>query len=256
MERPIQHSWSRQIVLLTDIDPGEEFYFLCKRLIDTVVSLIALIVLMPLMLLVGALIVLESPGPVIFSQKRVGARRRRRHGRTEWEIVTFTFYKFRSMYHNSDPTIHRQFMEAFIRDDQEKMLQIQENTSAPAANGSKPKVLKLLNDPRITRIGKIIRKTSLDELPQLWNVLKGDMTLVGPRPPIPYEVEEYDGWQRERLEAIPGLTCLWQVEGRSAVGFDDQVRLDVEYIEKQSLWLDLKILFQTVPAVLAGKGAR
>jgi lipopolysaccharide/colanic/teichoic acid biosynthesis glycosyltransferase len=252
MERPIPRSWSRQAILLTDIFSEEEVYFFCKRLIDIVVSLIAFIVLMPLMLIVAVSIALESPGPVIFSQKRVGARRRRRRGRTEWEIVTFTFYKFRSMHYDNNPTIHKQFMKAFIKGDQQEMLRVQNGASA---NGSKPKALKLVNDPRITRVGKIIRKTSLDELPQLWNVLKGDMSLVGPRPPIPYEVEEYEDWQRRRLEAIPGLTCLWQVDGRSTVSFNDQVRLDVEYIEKQSLWLDFRVLLQTIPAVVAGKGA-
>jgi lipopolysaccharide/colanic/teichoic acid biosynthesis glycosyltransferase len=252
MEQPILRPWPQQIIPLAG-HPEKEVYFFCKRLIDIVVALIAFIVLTPLLLLIAALIALESPGPVIFAQKRVGARRRRRRGRIEWQPVTFTFYKFRSMYHNNDPITHKQFMKALIKGDQQEMLRIQNGTSAPPANGSQPKILKLINDPRITRVGKIIRKTSLDELPQLWNVLKGDMTLVGPRPPIPYEVEEYNDWQKRRLGATPGLTCLWQVSGRNVIGFDGQVRLDVEYIEKQSLGLDLKILIQTVPAVLTGK---
>lgn len=254
MERPITQSWPRQTIQPSEVYSREDLYFLCKRILDFTLALIALIVLAIPMAFVAMLIALETPGPVIFSQKRIGARRRKRHGRVEWETVNFTFYKFRSMYHNSDSTVHQQFMKAFIKNDRQKLAQVQNSISPAADNGSE--VSKLVNDPRITKVGRIIRKTSIDELPQLWNVIKGNMSLVGPRPSVSYELEEYNDWQKKRLEAIPGLTCLWQVNGRSATDFDGQVALDIEYIEKRSLWMDIKILFLTIPAVLACKGAR
>jgi exopolysaccharide biosynthesis polyprenyl glycosylphosphotransferase len=204
-----------------------------KRLLDFVVSASALLVVSPLFLLFAIMIKRSSPGPVLFVQERLG-----RDGRP------FKFYKFRSMVHNSDDTIHRQFAAMFINGDE----------GGCAASNSGEKVFKLKRDPRITPIGAFLRRTSLDELPQLLNILKGDMSLVGPRPPIAYEIESYQPWHMERLKAVPGLTGLWQVSGRSSVSFDEMVRLDIRYINEWSLWRDLAIIAKTVPVVLRGTG--
>lgn len=193
-----------------------------KRLFDVTVSLAALIFLSPVMLLTALAIKLDSPGPVIFKQKRVG-----KNG------VEFDFYKFRSMVADAE----------------------QLRNELAAANEADGPVFKIREDPRITRTGKFIRKYSIDELPQLMNVLKGDMSLVGPRPPLPREVEEYGNIEWRRMEVIPGITGLWQVSGRSEVSFNKWMELDVYYIEHWSFWFDLKILLQTIPVVLTGKGA-
>lgn len=217
-------------------------YFFCKRAMDLILSTLALIVLSPLMLLIAILIKLDSPGPIIFVQQRVGARRRFKDRGTVWEIRNFPMYKFRSMVRDADPSVHRAHVQALIHE--------RENTHY----GSKLP-FKLSNDPRVTRVGRILRKTSLDELPQLINVIKGMMSLVGPRPVPPYEMAEYQGWQRERLAALPGITGLWQANGRGRASIDDMVRMDIEYIHRQSLWLDIKILLLTIPAVLSRHGA-
>jgi lipopolysaccharide/colanic/teichoic acid biosynthesis glycosyltransferase len=176
----------------------------------------------------------SSPGPVLFRQERIG-----RFGRP------FTFLKFRSMYANNDPKIHREFMKRVINGEHDG-----------SGDTTESKVYKMTDDPRITRVGRFLRRTSLDELPQFFNALKGDMSLVGPRPPLPYECAEYDVWHRRRvLEARPGLTGLWQVTGRSRVSFDDMVRLDLQYVRTWSLWLDIKILLKTPIAVLRGGDA-
>jgi len=193
-----------------------------KRCIDVVFSSIALILLAPLLLLIAIAIKLDSKGPVIYKQTRIGKDGRK-----------FTFYKFRSMYEGAD-----------------KMRQQLEHL-----NEASGPIFKIKNDPRITRVGRFIRKTSLDELPQFFNVLKGEMSIVGPRPPLPCEVEKYTPYQRQRLSVVPGLTCLWQISGRSNIGFDRWVELDLEYIRKQSLWLDFVIILKTIPAVLKGTGA-
>lgn len=211
-----------------------ETFFACpmsiwKRLIDIVGSVIALIVLSPGILLIALGIKLSSPGPVIFKQERLGLMERR-----------FNFLKFRSMCVNQEADLHRRYVEQFIK------------------NGSayEGQVYKIRDDPRVTSIGKFLRKTSLDELPQLINVLKGEMSLVGPRPPLPYECVYYDCWHTRRvLHVKPGITGLWQVKGRSRTTFDDMVRLDLKYSREWSLWLDFKILLQTPLAVLSGKGA-
>jgi lipopolysaccharide/colanic/teichoic acid biosynthesis glycosyltransferase len=206
-----------------------------KRAIDIAGSLVGLIALSPVFALIAALIKLTSEGPVFFRQARVG-----QFGRT------FTFYKFRTMYVSNDPSIHKEYVKRFI------------SGKAPAKNddGLPAPVYKIADDPRVTRIGKYLRKTSLDEFPQLFNVLKGDMSLVGPRPPVPYECALYDLWHRRRLlEAKPGITGLWQVMGRSKTLFDDMVRLDLRYARSWSLWLDLKILMKTPRAVVSGEGA-
>src|SRR6202165_2451708 len=187
------------------------------------------------MLIIAAAIRITSSGPVIFKQARLGKRG-----------VPFVFYKFRSMSVNADDRIHRAYVASLISGDHEGINQ---------GNTAKP-LYKLKSDPRVTRVGRVIRKTSMDELPQLFNVLKGDMSLVGPRPPIPYEAEKYEAWHLRRiLEIRPGITGLWQVEGRSKTSFDDMVRLDLRYIRDCSLMLDLKILIKTVKVVLRCDGA-
>lgn len=223
-------------------------YFLCKRCMDLAVSLLAHIALLPILIGIAIAVKLDSPGPVLFVQERVGSRRRSENGYAWWEPCTFQFYKFRTMQTNVDQELHRRFMEAYIAGDQEAMRALQPDPES--ATG-----YKLNGDKRITRIGKFLRKTSLDELPQLWNVIKGDMSVVGPRPAIPYEVEAYSAEHLRRLNTIPGITGLWQVRGRAELSFDDAIRLDLEYIEKQSIWLDFKILILTVRAVLSGRGA-
>ena len=197
--------------------------YVCKRLTDIVGASVALLLLSPLCLVVIAAIKLESPGPVFFSQQRVG----------RWGTF-FKMYKFRSMY-----------VDAEAR----KAELLKTNEMAGGV------IFKMKSDPRITRVGTFIRKYSIDELPQLLNVLCGDMSLVGPRPPLPSEVNEYSIEDRRRLEVVPGITCIWQVSGRSEIPFDQQVQLDVEYIESQSFFQDIKILLKTIPAVLMGKGA-
>jgi len=195
---------------------------LLKRLFDVSVSLIGLIFISPVFLAVVAAIKLNSPGPVIFKQKRVG-----KNGKL------FDFYKFRSMVVNAEEL----------------------RVELAAANEADGPVFKIRQDPRITRVGRFIRKYSIDELPQLLNVIKGDMSLVGPRPPLPNEVEEYGNIEWRRLEVIPGITGLWQISGRSEISFKKWMELDVYYIENWSFWLDLKIILQTIPVVLRGNGA-
>jgi lipopolysaccharide/colanic/teichoic acid biosynthesis glycosyltransferase len=207
-----------------------------KRMIDVVGSLLLLAALSPVFLLIAAAIKLTSRGPILFRQKRIGE-----HG------TPFTFLKFRSMYLNNDPSEHREYVRQLIAGQAEK------KSNGTAGAGA---VFKLTNDPRITPVGRILRRSSLDELPQLINVLRGEMSLVGPRPPVPYEVEAYATWHRRRLlEAKPGITGLWQVYGRSRVEFDDMVRLDLRYARDCSPLLDLKILLQTPKAVMSGDGA-
>ena len=205
-----------------------------KRIFDCFFAALALLVLAPLLLLVALAIALDSRGPVIHRQKRLG-----RGG------VPFTFYKFRSMWSDVDHCIHRDFVLGLIRD----------GDAQPAPPGSNP--YKLSGDARITRVGRFIRKTSIDELPQLFNVLRGDMSLVGPRPPLPYEAANYEPWHLRRILGIqPGITGLWQVEGRSRVGFNEMVRMDLRYLRKCSFGLDLRILVRTVRVVLMCDGAR
>ncbi len=203
-----------------------------KRVMDIVASVLALIVFSPLFLAIVVAIKLTSKGPMIFRQERLG-----QFGKS------FTFLKFRSMYENNDPTIHEEFMKHVIHGEYKD------------GNDGKA-VYKMKDDPRITKVGRFLRHTSLDELPQFINVLKGDMSLVGPRPPLAYECQQYDLWHRRRvLEVKPGITGLWQVNGRSRVRFDDMVRLDLRYVRTCSLWLDIRILLQTPKAVFFGNDA-
>jgi diguanylate cyclase (GGDEF)-like protein len=221
-------------------------YFLGKRCMDLIVSLLLLVVTFPLLLLIALAIKMDSPGPVLFRQPRVGLRKRVVDGEEVWELSTFTMHKFRTMCHEQGRGMHWQFMKALIEADEGKIARL--------TNDSASVIKKLTRDPRITRIGRVLRKTTLDELPQVWNVIKGEMSLVGPRPPIVYEVAEYEPRHWRRLEAIPGCTGLWQVTGWCTRGFDEQVDIDMRYIEQQSLWLDIKILLKTLPAVLSRKG--
>ena len=220
---------------LVSRDKGQRSVLIVKRTIDIVGSSIMLILLAPLFLVIALIIKLTSRGPVFYRQQRVG-----RYGQT------FTFLKFRSMYVNNDSNVHKDFVTRLIAS--------KAGETAPKETGES--VYKLTNDKRITRVGKILRRTSLDELPQFLNVLKGEMSLVGPRPPIPYELAAYQTWHRHRLLAVkPGITGLWQVMGRSSVRFDEMVRLDLRYASTWTPWLDLKILLRTPGAVIRGSGA-
>jgi lipopolysaccharide/colanic/teichoic acid biosynthesis glycosyltransferase len=204
-----------------------------KRSIDVLGSLCALIVLAPLFVLIAIAVKLTSKGPVLFKQARLG-----RYG------VPFTFLKFRSMYDKSDARIHQEYVRQLIAEEKSGEKQTAEG------------VYKIQSDPRITPLGRFLRKSSLDEIPQFFNVLGGEMSLVGPRPPIPYEVESYDLWHRRRfLEAKPGITGLWQIEGRSRVKFAEMVRLDLKYVKTWTPWGDIKILLRTPLALLKGTGA-
>lgn len=197
--------------------------FIVKRTFDVTVASIVMLLLSPLFLLVVLVIRLDSPGSILFSQDRVG-----KNGRV------FKMWKFRSMYIDAE----------------------QRKAELMKHNQMKGGVLfKMKNDPRITRVGRFIRKFSIDELPQFINVFLGDMSLVGPRPPLPVEVAQYTPYQRQRLEVIPGITCIWQVSGRSEVSFAQQVEMDIEYISTQSFWQDITLLLKTVPAVLSARGA-
>jgi exopolysaccharide biosynthesis polyprenyl glycosylphosphotransferase len=207
---------------------------LYKRVFDVAAAWLLLILLSPLLLIVAVLIKIESFGPIIYKQERIGENGR-----------PFTFLKFRSMRADTDATLHKAHMARLIK----------ENLSPAQLEGNGGGSLKMADDPRITRVGRIIRKTSIDELPQLINVLRGEMSLVGPRPALPYEVELYEEWHKRRLEALPGITGWWQVKGRNRVSFDEMVRMDLYYIEHTSFWLDLKILLLTPGAALSGEGA-
>ena len=193
-----------------------------KRAIDILLSIILLILLSPIFLLTALCIKMEDRGELFYSQTRVG----------KWGKF-FTMYKFRSMCLNAEQR-------------KNEILNMNETGGV---------IFKMKKDPRITRTGTVIRKLSIDELPQLWNVFKGDMSLVGPRPPVPEEVEQYQYLERKRLNVVPGITCIWQVSGRSNIKFKQQVQMDVEYIENQSIMNDIKLLLKTIPAVLSGKGA-
>lgn len=220
---------------LVDMDDRKRAALLLKRGIDIVGSGAALILLSPVFLILAALIKLTSRGPVFFKQQRLGQFQ-----------VPFGFLKFRSMYVSTNAEIHKEYVKKFIAG------QAEPNVS----HGNQRRVYKLTNDPRVTWIGKFMRRTSLDEIPQFWNVLVGQMSLVGPRPPIGYELEAYEVWHRRRLlEAKPGITGLWQVHGRSRTTFDDMVRLDLSYSRTCSPISDIKILLKTPRAVFSGDGA-
>lgn len=202
-----------------------------KRAFDLFFSAFVLVFGFPFFMLIAALIKLTSSGPVLFVQERVGLNGK-----------PFRLYKFRTMANGNSDDVHRTFAENFIKG------------NMSGENGSREKCFKMVQDPRVTSIGRFLRKTSLDELPQFINVLKGQMSVVGPRPPLTYEIDHYKEWHKKRLTVRPGLTGLWQVSGRSTVPFDEMVMLDVYYIEHWSLVLDLKIVLRTVPVMFAGSG--
>lgn len=212
--------------------PRKTWYPVLKRVLDIVAATVLLLLLSPLLLIIALVIKVTSPGPAILVQERTGK------GGT-----VFPFYKFRSMYNNCDQAADKRFARDYI------------NGSLPSANPGDG-VFKTANDKRLTRVGRFLRKASLDELPQLFNVLKGDMSLVGPRPSMPYEVDVYKPWHFRRLQVLPGMTGLAQINGRSSLTFKEIVRIDVKYIEQCSLVLDAKILLNTIPVVLSTRGAR
>ncbi len=207
------------MLLVQPISPG-------KRFLDIVGASVGLIVLSPLFLLLAVFIKIVSPGPVFFKQQRIGAGGK-----------PFLFWKFRTMRVNADTQVHQKYLAELIK------------SSEKGGNNAKP-MNKLENDPRVIPFGKYIRKSCLDELPQLINVLRGEMSLVGPRPPIPYEVQEYANWHRERLDIVPGMTGLWQVSGKNRLSFTEMLRLDIRYMKKATVWTDLKILFKTPSAIV------
>ena len=198
------------------------FYEVIKRLIDIVCSFLGVLVLSPLFIIIAIIIKMTSKGPVFFSQKRVG-----KNGKE------FDMYKFRSMVVNAEEL-------------KEKLA---------AKNEMSGPMFKMKDDPRVTKVGKFIRKTSIDELPQLWNVLKGDMSLVGPRPSLPKEVAQFEDWMYKRLEVKPGLTCYWQVSGRNNIDFEDWMKLDIKYVDERSTWIDIKLIFKTVGVLFGDKNA-
>jgi lipopolysaccharide/colanic/teichoic acid biosynthesis glycosyltransferase len=237
---------ARPVVLVAS-SPGGAPYFALKRAMDVLLVLLLSPLALPIVLVVGIIVRIDSPGPALFTQQRISARRRRRGGDLVWELQPFTFYKLRTMARNADPTLHRTYLDAYIAGDEEAIERLNEGGS----DGS----YKLAKDPRVTRVGATIRALSLDELPQLWNVLKGDMSLVGPRPPIDYEVERYSKDQLQRLAGPAGLTGWWQVNGRATVTFEEMVALDTSYLSQRSLLHDLTILVRTLGVVVKREGA-
>jgi lipopolysaccharide/colanic/teichoic acid biosynthesis glycosyltransferase len=234
-----QRDWTADQRLYPDLNhktPRKRLTLTIKRAMDFGASALILLTISPILAAIAVIIKLTSKGPVVFRQERLGQSGAR-----------FNCLKFRTMYANNDPKIHQEYIAQFIAG--------KEGAAGQQDDGKKP-VYKITNDPRVTPIGRLLRKTSLDELPQFWNVLRGEMSLVGPRPPVPYEFEIYDTWHRRRvLELKPGITGLWQVSGRSSTSFDDMVRLDLRYCRSWSLWLDIKILLATPTAIFSGQGA-
>jgi len=236
--------------------PYRREYQIAKRIMDVALCLLALPVALPVMAICALAILLDSSGPVLFVQERVGKGGHR-----------FRMYKFRTMEHNLDNSSHQAFMKAYVngkvdgdageagKNGNVRCLSIRPSVSAPFGNNGNGKMYKPIRASQVTRVGRILRKASLDELPQILNVLKGEMSLVGPRPNVAWEVEEYHSWHHERLEVLPGITGLAQVKGRSSNSFDRIVQYDIEYIENQSLATDLKILWWTAKTVRLGEGA-
>jgi lipopolysaccharide/colanic/teichoic acid biosynthesis glycosyltransferase len=236
---------SQQLAGTTEAGAG---YRIAKRAVDLLLASLAIVLLSPLLLLLAVAIAVDSPGPVIFSQQRVRGRRRRDGGESVWQTEPFTLFKFRTMRFRSDHSIHREYMAAYLAGDEKRLRELRPEWKE--GDSYRP-----ANDPRVTRLGAILRKFSLDEIPQLWNVIRGEMSLVGPRPPVPYEVEMYSERALRRLACKPGLTGWAQVRGRTSIGFEEVVRLDLDYVDRRSTLFDLKILFLTIPVVLSRRGA-
>ena len=261
LRNPVHQHGKKPMDMLT---ADRRAYYAVKRAMDIFLAVFLLIVTLPITLLAGIAIYIYSPGPIFFIQERVGARRRTRGKDTSWEPVKFRCFKFRTMKLNCDSSVHQAYIRALIENNEKEMQAVQERATEPrqlarqekekaAADPTQPR--KLTHDARIIRPGRLLRKLSIDELPQLINVLRGDMSMIGPRPAIPYEVEMYKPWHLLRLQAQPGLTGLQQVTARCTTDFDEQVRLDIEYIRRQSIWLDLKIAIKTPLAILFARGA-
>jgi exopolysaccharide biosynthesis polyprenyl glycosylphosphotransferase len=208
------------------------FNWAMKRAFDLAFAAAVLFLLSPVFVLIALAVKLTSQGPVLFRQVRIG-----HNGRA------FEFLKFRSMYVKNDATVHQRYTADWIYG------QVTPDGSAAMQTA----VYKIISDPRVTWVGRVLRRTSLDELPQFWNVLRGEMSVVGPRPPLPYEVERYTEWHKRRLDVLPGITGLWQVSGRNALSFEEMIRLDIRYIENWSIRQDLSIVWRTIPAMLLGK---
>jgi lipopolysaccharide/colanic/teichoic acid biosynthesis glycosyltransferase len=222
--------------------PSRTFYHNAKRATDLVLTALLLIVLAPLLAITAVAVKLDSPGPILFSQERIGTRRVRRDGMTRWRLEPFKFFKFRSMIADADSGIHERHIAAIA--------------NRPAKSGpSDTGPIKLERDPRITRVGRYLRLTSIDELPQLINVLRGEMSLVGPRPVPLYEFARYRPEHMRRFTVLPGISGLWQVRGRCALSFWEMVSCDLEYADEQSFWTDLKIMVRTIPALVSTRGA-
>ncbi len=206
-------------------------YLPVKRALDLCLALFSILLFGPLMLAIALGIRISSPGPILYRQKRIGK-----------DGIPFDMLKFRSMQVKNNSDLHREYVQKLIK-----------NNTGPLDLGKNS--LKLTGDSRITGVGKYLRKFSLDELPQFFNVLKGEMSIVGPRPPLPYEYEVYEEWHKQRLAVLPGITGLWQVTGRNVVAFDEMVHMDLEYIQSMNIWLDLKIIYLTPIEMIIGKGA-
>jgi lipopolysaccharide/colanic/teichoic acid biosynthesis glycosyltransferase len=229
-----------------DPRPPSVSYRVFKRLLDIFISATTLFFLTPILAICGLLVRLETRGPALYKQKRVGLKKGDDGNAEEVELGEFELLKLRTMRCDADAKVHREFVQAFIARNESKMNSIQGDNSSAR---------KLTRDTRVTKVGRFLRRSSLDEFPQLFNVIKGDMSLVGPRPALSYETDVYEDWHRKRLMVKPGVTGLWQVTSRSSAEFDEMVRMDIWYIENRSLLLDLKILLKTPLAILSTKGA-
>ena len=227
---------------------GNPGYHLVKRVLDLLAATVLSLVAVPVMLMVALAIRIDGPGPILFKQERVRGRRIKVDGHREWQLETFTMYKFRTMHPTATDELHRRYIAAYLAGDEPAMAELRPGDDTGGT-------YKLSDDPRITRVGRPIRKLSLDELPQLWNVLTGQMALVGPRPPLCYEVADYEEHHLRRLAARPGITGWWQVNGRSETSFEEMMRLDLEYLDRRSLWLDIVIILRTLPAIVSTRGA-
>ena len=245
---------SPETATLIDVLPGREIpdlssvssyrrlaYLLLKRLLDLIVAPILLCIATPVIMIASVLIRIDSRGPAIFIQERVGARYRFKDGRIVWQICLFRCYKLRTMLSGADPSVHKEYLREF-------------RNGYPGESASCAP-FKLSQDSRVTRVGQFLRKTSLDELPQLWNVMKGEMSLVGPRPVPAYEVELYDSPHHARLAGRPGITGMWQVYGRSRVTFERMIQMDIDYVQRSSILFDIKLLLLTVTSVISLRGA-
>ena len=235
-------------VLVTVESPRRAASWALKRTLDVLGGLVLGLLIAPIALLIALAIKLDSRGPAIYIQLRVRSSLVRENGSRYRQLTTFPFYKFRTMVKDVPADLHQEYTAAYIAGDESRIAEFHVDGNG---NGS----YKLESDPRVTRIGHFLRKTSMDELPQLWNVLRGDMSLVGPRPPLEYEVDKYEDRHFERLAGPGGITGLWQVRGRCETSFEEMIDLDLEYLKRRSTFLDIRILVETIPAVLSGRGA-